>query len=149
MDEPKETSGPGGESGPEGGRGSAGPFEGATDTLRRFLATGVGTLFATEEGLRKLATELPKEVATFLIGQAQHTKDEMLRIVANELRRFLENLDLTDSLRRVLSSVTREVKVRFLPNEEAPKGEGKRHFSMHRRSGGEKEPGVGPGSGNP
>lgn len=112
----------------------------AADVLRRVLYTGVGALFATEEGLRKVAGDLPKEAASFLVSQAQHTKDEVLRVVANELRRFLDGVDLEGVARKVLSQVTLEVKtqIRFVPNEPDGKAEIKRKISLRRRDGDEK-----------
>jgi len=51
------------------------------------------TLFTTEEGIRKLAGDfqLPKDAVGFLINQAAASKDELFRIIAKELRAFLES----------------------------------------------------------
>ena len=100
----------------EGGRPR---LEQAADVLRKVFATGMGAIFATEKGLRKVAGELPKEAASYLVSQAQHTKDEVVRVVAGELRHFLDNLDLDDAFRRVLTQVAIEVKaeIRFRPTQ--------------------------------
>ena len=54
--------------------------------------------------LRRLATEfsLPKDVASFLVSQAQTTKDELFRIVAREMREFLESINLGAELTKIL-----------------------------------------------
>ncbi len=66
--------------------------------VRKALLAGVGALFLTEEGARRLAREwkLPKEVIGFIGQQAQGAKEEILRVFAEEFRRFLES----DSVRR-------------------------------------------------
>src|SRR5512144_1501841 len=54
------------------------------DIVRRTFYAGLGAVFTTEEGIRKIASEfqLPKDVANYLINSAQGTKDELFRIVA-------------------------------------------------------------------
>ena len=108
------------------------------DLVRRTVLAGLGAVLSSEDGIRKLANDfsLPKDVANYLITQAQSSKDELLRIIANEVRRFLENLNLNEELQRLLTSLTFEVKteVRFLPNEERYKTT---HKVKVKRSGGE------------
>jgi hypothetical protein len=92
------------------------------EVFRRTFYAGLGAVFTTEEGIRKLANEfsLPKEVANFMVKQAQVTKDELLRIVAAELRTFLEGLNLNEELQRLLTSLSFEIKteIRFIPNDQ-------------------------------
>lgn len=93
------------------------------EILKRTFYAGLGAVFSTEEGLRRLATEfsLPKDVAAFLISQAQTTKEEILRIIAGEIRSFLQNADLEELIKRLLTSVSFEIKteIRFIPNSAA------------------------------
>ena len=81
------------------------------DVVRKAVLAGAGALFLTEESARKLAREwkLPKELAGFLVTQAQGAKDEVLRIVSAEIRRFLESEAFRRELFRVLGSMTLEV----------------------------------------
>jgi hypothetical protein len=92
------------------------------ELLRRTFYAGLGAVFTTEEGVRRLATEfsLPKDVARYLIQQAQTTKNELFRIVAAEIRGFLENLNLNEELQRLLTSLSFEIKteIRFIANEQ-------------------------------
>lgn len=108
----------------------------AGEVLRRLFYTGAGALFATEEGVRKIAGDLPKDAANFLVTQAQHTKDEALRVVAIELRRFLDKVDLQEVVRKVLANVVLEVKaeIRFVPAESGIKIEGKPKVALKRRA---------------
>jgi hypothetical protein len=73
----------------------------------------------TEEGLRSLAGQLklPKEALNFVLSQAEKTKDDLGRILSEEIRRFLDSEKLRDELLKVVSGMTIEVKaeVRLKP----------------------------------
>jgi len=96
------------------------------DLVRRTVYAGLGALFTTEEGIRKLAGDfqLPKDVANFLITQAANSKDELFRIIAKELRGFLESANLSGELQKLLTSLSFEIKteIRFIPNDESVGG---------------------------
>jgi hypothetical protein len=96
------------------------------DLVKRTFYAGLGAVFTTEEGIRKLANEfsLPKDVVAYLINSAQSTKDELFRIVAREIRGFLENVNLSQELAKLLTTLSFEVKMeaRFIPNDEAVTG---------------------------
>ena len=81
------------------------------DVVRKAVLAGAGALFLTEESARKLAREwkLPKDLAGYLVSQAQGAKDEVLRIVSNEIRRFLESEAFRRELSRILGSMALEV----------------------------------------
>ena len=91
------------------------------EILRRTFYAGLGAVFTTEEGIRKVANEfsLPKDMATYLVQQAQGTKKELFRIVAQEMRAFLENLNFNEEMQRLLTSLSFEIKteIRFIPND--------------------------------
>jgi hypothetical protein len=115
------------------------------DLLKRTFYAGLGAVFTTEEGIRRLANEfsLPKEVASYLVQQAQTTKDELFRILAAELRGFLENLNLHEELQRLLTSLSFEIKteIRFIPNEaKLVKPKIKNKVTVKRKATREKEP---------
>jgi hypothetical protein len=96
------------------------------DLVRRTLYAGLGALFTTEEGIRKIAGDfqLPKDVANFILQQAASSKDELFRIIAKELRGFLESAQLSQELQKLLTSLSFEIKteIRFIPNDEAMGG---------------------------
>lgn len=93
------------------------------DVVRRAVYAGATALFTTEEGIRRLTSEfqLPKDVAAFLLSQAASSKDEVLRIFAQEVRRFLEQVNLSGEMQKLLTSLSFEVRteIRFIPNDEA------------------------------
>lgn len=91
------------------------------DLVRRTIFGGLGAVFTTEEAIRKLAGDvtLPKDVVSFLLQQATNSKDEVLRVVGNEVRRFLESANLAAEMQKMLTQLSLEVKteVRFIPND--------------------------------
>lgn len=92
------------------------------DTVRKALLAGVGALFMTEEGARRLARDwkLPKEVIGFIGQQAQGAKDEVLRVFSEEVRRFLESEKVRSEFLKALSTMAIEVKaeIRLKPAED-------------------------------
>jgi hypothetical protein len=96
------------------------------DLVKRTFYAGLGAVFTTEEGIRKLANDfsLPKDVANYLINSAQSTKDELFRIMAREMRDFLQGLNLHQELAKLLTTLSFEIKteIRFIPNDEAVLG---------------------------
>ena len=92
------------------------------DFVRKVAVAGVGAVFLGEEGLRSLAGQLklPKEALGFIMGQAEKTKDEVSRVVTEEIRRFLQSEKLRDEFVKLLSGMTVEVKaqIRLIPPEE-------------------------------
>lgn len=97
---------PAGEGGAQGSLGGL-----VADVVRKAVLAGAGALFLTEESARKLAREwkLPKELAGYLVSQAHGAKDEVLRIVSSEIRRFLESEAFRRELFRILGSMALEV----------------------------------------
>jgi hypothetical protein len=96
--------------------------------VKKALLAGVGALFLGEEGARRIARDwkLPKELAGFVAQQAGGAKDELLRVFADEFRRFLESETLRRELLRTLEGHTVEIQaeIRIRPaGEGAPRPE--------------------------
>lgn len=93
------------------------------------------------EGLRARLTErkLPREVINFLLSQVDNTKREFLRIASNEVRLFLESVDLGGELAKILTTLSFEVRmeVRFIPNDQAlkPSARGRMRLKRNRAGG--------------
>src|SRR5215813_10751334 len=91
------------------------------ELVRKVAVAGLGALFMTEEGLRSLAGQLklPKEVLGFIASQAEKTKDDIGRIVTDEVRRFLQSEKLREEFLKLLTGMTIEIdaKVRLTPND--------------------------------
>ena len=118
--DPFEPSAPG-----EGeGRGSGS----IADGVKKAILAGMGALFLTEESARRLARDwkLPKEVIGFIGQQAQGAKDEILRVFADEVRRFLDSELVRREFWKALTENTIELhaEIRFRPSAEGkPKPE--------------------------
>jgi hypothetical protein len=80
--------------------------------VRKVAVAGLGALFMTEEGIRSLAGQmkLPKEVLGFILSQAERTKDEVGRVVSEEVRKFFQSEKLREEFLKALSGMTIELK---------------------------------------
>ncbi|HEX8954010.1 MAG TPA: hypothetical protein VF997_22605 [Polyangia bacterium] len=138
---------------PEAEPNKRGRLEGfIPDIVKRTFYAGLGAVFTTEEGIRKIASDLklPKDVANYLIQQAAASKDELFRVVGKELRGFLETVNISGELQKLLTSLSFEIKteIRFIPNDEAIAGVkpdikvGRMSFRRHKdRDKDDKKPG--------
>jgi hypothetical protein len=93
--------------------------------MRKVAVAGLGAIFMTEEGIRSLAGQLklPKEVLGFILSQAEKTKDEVGRVLAEELRRFLQSEKLREEFVKLMSGMTLDVRaqIRLVPSDEKKK----------------------------
>ena len=103
-------------------------LEGAVaDMVRRGFEAGLDRLSKTERGaaLRAKLGDLraPKEIAAYIGSQLDDTKNAILKVVAHELRQFLETSHFGDELARLLTTLQFEISttVRFIPNDEGKK----------------------------
>lgn len=85
---------------------------GVTELFRKVVVSGVGALFMTEEGIRTAVKELklPKEALSSALAQADKTKAEVLRIVGNEVRSFLQSANLQEQLIEVMTRLQWDVR---------------------------------------
>src|SRR4051812_30777012 len=88
------------------------------DVVRRAINVGTTAFSSTEDGIRRLVSEfnLPRDVAAYLVMQASASKDEVLRIFGSEVRHFLETVNLSGELQKLLTSLSFEIKteIRFI-----------------------------------
>src|SRR5260370_12055163 len=91
------------------------------ELVKRVAVAGLGALFMTEEGIRSLAGQLklPKEVLGFIVSQAEKTKDDIGRVVSDEVRRFLQSEKLREEFLKLLTGTTIEItaQVRLMPEK--------------------------------
>jgi hypothetical protein len=91
------------------------------ELVRRVAVAGLGAVFMTEEGIRTLAGQLklPKELLGFVLSQAEKTKEDIGRVISEELRRFLQSERLREELLQLLAGMTWEIKaqVRLVPSK--------------------------------
>ena len=93
------------------------------EVVRRAINAGTSAVTSTEDGIRKLVSDfnLPRDVSAYLLMQASTSKDEVLRIIGHEVRGFLETVNLSGELQKLLTSLSFEIKteIRFIPNSES------------------------------
>jgi len=73
------------------------------------------------ESLRNFVADikLPKEIAGYILSQIDETKNGLYRVVAKEIRGFLQQNDLGEELARALSHLSVEIntQIRFVPSD--------------------------------
>ena len=91
------------------------------EIVKRTFSAGMGAVFSTEEGIRKIAKDINiPDVAGYIATTADTTKDKVLEIVAREVREFLQTMNLGEEVAKLLTTLSFEVKteIRFIPNSE-------------------------------
>lgn len=85
------------------------------DALRKALITGISAVFMTEEGIRNALSELrlPKDAVSYLMQQTERSRKELFRAVSDELKGFLQGVDVTRAMRKALTGLKVEVKAEF------------------------------------
>ncbi len=103
--------------------GEAAEGRGLSEMLRKAMVAGLGAVFMTEEGIRTYVKDLklPKDVMSFVVGQAERSKAELFRVIGDELHRFFESELLRREVTRLLSQMTLEVRaeIRLKPPDGA------------------------------
>ena len=91
------------------------------ELVKKTFSAGMGAVFSTEEGLRRIAREVSlPDVVGYVASSADGAKDKVFEIVARETRDFLANLNLTEEIAKLLTTLSFEIKteIRFIPNSE-------------------------------
>ena len=92
------------------------------DVIRKTVSQGAEARHLTEETLRNIVGEvkLPREIAALVLQQADQVKSEVVRVVAGEVRTFLEEANIADEIARILTTLSFEIRteIRFIPNDE-------------------------------
>ena len=91
------------------------------ELVKKTFSAGMGAVFSTEEGIRRIAREVSlPDVAGYIASSADGAKDRVWEIIARETRDFLSNLNLTEEIAKILTTLSFEIKteIRFIPNSE-------------------------------
>jgi hypothetical protein len=90
------------------------------DLVKKTFAAGMGAVFSTEEGIRKIAREGLPEVAGYIASSADGAKDKVFDVIARETREFLSTLNVSEEITKLLTTLSFEIKteIRFIPNSE-------------------------------
>lgn len=100
------------------------------EIVRRAVELGVEKATEAPDDLKELVKglKLPKEVAHYLLTQIDDTKNGLFRVVAKEIRDFLEHTNFAGEVQKLLTTVQFEVNttIRFTPNDGPKKKDAKR-----------------------
>jgi hypothetical protein len=90
------------------------------ELVKKTFAAGLGAVFSTEEGIRKIARESLPEVAGYIASSADGAKDKVFDVIARETRDFLSTLNVSEEIARILTTLSFEIKteIRFIPNSD-------------------------------
>ena len=115
------------------------------DLIKKAVQGGYDRATGAAETLNSFIGEskLPKEIVNAIFSQIDETKNGLFRVVAKEMRDFLEHTNIAGEMQKLLTTVQFEVNttIRFRPNEpSSANGEG---------DGGDAEEGGKPGLSKP
>lgn len=97
------------------------------DLLKRAVEIGVEKASEAPDSVKHFVNEMkmPKEIAQVVLAQIDETKNGIFRVVAKEMRDFLEHTNFANELQKILTTVQFEINttIRFTPNDgsQAPK----------------------------
>jgi hypothetical protein len=94
------------------------------ELIKRAVELGVEKAAEAPDNLKEFVggMKLPREVAHYLLSQVEETKNGLFRVVAKEIRDFLEHTNLSSEMQKILTTVKFEVNttIRFKPNDSGP-----------------------------
>jgi hypothetical protein len=114
------------------------------ELIKRAVEIGVEKASEAPDNLKEFVggMKLPREAVNYLLAQVEETKNGLFRVVAKEVREFLEHTNLAGEMQKMLTTVQFEISttIRFKPNDGAsgedraklPKPEVKADVQMRR-----------------
>jgi hypothetical protein len=92
------------------------------ELLKRAVEIGVEKAAEAPDNIKDFVggLKLPREVASYLLSQVEETKNGLFRVVAKEIREFLEHTNLGAEMQKMLTTVQFEINttIRFKPNDQ-------------------------------
>jgi hypothetical protein len=93
------------------------------ELIKRAVEIGVEKAAEAPDNLKEFVggMKLPRDAANYLLAQVEETKNGLFRVVAKEVREFLEHTNLAGEMQKMLTTVQFEISttIRFKPNEGA------------------------------
>jgi hypothetical protein len=91
------------------------------EIIKRAVEIGVVKASEAPDNLKEFVggIKLPREVASYVFSQVEETKNGLFRVVAKEIRDFLDHANLGTEMQKMLTTVQFEINttIRFKPNE--------------------------------
>ncbi len=95
------------------------------EIVKRAVELGVEKARESPETVKQFVGDLklPKEIAHYVFQQIDETKNGLFRVVAKEIRDFLEHTNFAGEMQKILTTVQFEVNttIRFTPNDQKAK----------------------------
>ncbi len=92
------------------------------ELLKRAVEIGVEKAAEAPDNIKEFVggMKLPREVAGYLLAQVEETKNGLFRVVAKEIREFLEHTNMGAEMKKMLTTVQFEINttIRFKPNDQ-------------------------------
>ncbi|MFT6633533.1 MAG: hypothetical protein ACJAS4_003504 [Bacteriovoracaceae bacterium] len=96
-----------------------------SDIFKKVVNTGISAAFMTEDAVKNIINDLPlpKEIANGLVQNAKNTKDEFITSVKGELKEYLNKVDLSKEVDRIIEKYDFEVnaKIKLTPKKTTKK----------------------------
>jgi hypothetical protein len=93
------------------------------ELIKRAVEIGVEKAAEAPDNLKEFVggIKLPREVAGYVFAQVEETKNGLFRVVAKEIRDFLEQTNVGAEMQKILTTVQFEINttIRFKPNDGA------------------------------
>ena len=98
------------------------------ELFKRVIEIGFEKASEAPESIKHFVQDhkLPHEAAAYIFSQVEDTKNGVFRVVAKEMRDFLEHTNLAGEMQKMLTTLQFEVNttIRFSPNDQKSKSEG-------------------------
>ncbi|MFT7583028.1 MAG: hypothetical protein ACI9MR_004714 [Myxococcota bacterium] len=99
-------------------------LRGAADAVRKVFSSGFRSVASSEEWIRGVVQEaMPKELVSYIKGATDGAREEIVRIIGTQTSKFLEGLDVSGEVQKILTALSFEIKteIRFIPNDKKVK----------------------------
>jgi hypothetical protein len=86
-----------------------------TDILKKAVSTGISAAFMTEDAVKGILSDLPlpKELASGLLANAKESKEEFVNGIKNELKNYLNKIDISKEIDRVIEKYDFEISAKI------------------------------------
>lgn len=97
-----------------------------SDTVRKAIGAGFRAARAGQEKLTGMVGDaLPKEVTNYVKTAIDSGREEVVKLVGAQVKKFLEGIDVGGEVAKILTAVSFEIRteIRFIPNDKKLKPE--------------------------
>ena len=83
-----------------------------SDIFKKVVTTGVSAAFMTEESVKNMVKDLPlpKDLVNSLLDNAKSTKTEFVTGIKNELKSYLDKVDISKEIEKIVEKYDFEIK---------------------------------------